>query len=131
MKNVRKLSIMMLVIMIAGISIIDGVSSIAQPRYSQLAIQAPSFANESQPIPIRVTSGNISVAGAKVTITVYNNTYFTGYTNTNGTVIGYVYGINQTTVMTIKATKLGYISATKPITIINNNQNQSHNLSKK
>ena len=119
----------MLVIMLAGISIINGVSSKAQPRFPQLAIQAPSYANEAQPFLIMVTSGNYSISNATVTITAYNHTYFTGCTNMNGTVVGHVYGINQTTVMTIKATKLGYLTATKFITIINNNQSQ--NISKK
>ncbi|MDH7517192.1 MAG: hypothetical protein QHH19_02460 [Candidatus Thermoplasmatota archaeon] len=111
--------------MLAGISTIEGVSSIAQPRFPQLIIHAPSYVNESQPFFIQVTALNNSIPNAKVTITAYNYTYFTGYTNMNGTVIGYVYGINQTTVMTIKATKTGYKAVTKLITVINSNQNDS------
>jgi len=130
MRNVKKLSIMMLVIMLTGISVIDGVSSVAQPRFPQLEIQAPYYANEAQPFLIRVMAcGNNSIPNATVTITTYNHTYFTGYTNRSGFVTAYVYGINQTTVMTIKATKSGHISATKQIVIINNNQSQ--NISKK
>ena len=121
MKNVRKLVIMTLVIMLVGISTMDGVSSIAvkKQQYLPLTITAPSFAYEYQPIWIRVTSGNNSIANAKVTMTAVNHTYFTDYTNMDGFVCVYIIGIQHTTNMTITASKLGYLTATKMILIIN------------
>jgi hypothetical protein len=94
------------------------ITVINQPA-QQLVISAPSFAYEYQPFLIGVTSGNNSIPGATVTISAGNHTYYTNYTNSGGFVLGYISGIQQTTNMTITASKIGYLTATKMIVIIN------------
>jgi len=115
MKNVKKLAIMTLAIMLVGILSTSGVSSIAckkQPQYPLLSITAPSTVYEYQTFMVRVTSLNNPVAGAKVTITASGQTYFTSYTDSNGYVCACISGIDQTKNMTITATKTGYLPGT-------------------
>lgn len=120
MKNVKKLEIMTLVIILATTSLAfscqagGGVSGTADPN--QLSIQAPKEVPEHYSFQIIVTAGNNPIPGAIVTV----SWLATGFiTDKNGAVTLMSPWVDHDTQFTIMASKKGYLSGKALITVIN------------
>jgi|GEM_PF-5438834 len=120
MKNVKKLAIMTLAIMLIGIlpmSSVSSIPSIGQPYCPHLSITAPSTVYENQEFTVHVFANNQPVPGAWVSFSAFPN--MAKQTNSDGIVNFWAPEVDADTVYTITASKIGYSSATASITVIN------------